>query len=221
MTATTGAPSVERPSSLIHRNQVVILKKVQVDIAARGIGNKPRSELAINPFDHTDLGLNKYFPSGAERARYVEIRMEAWLMAVNANFGQPDGNDTDCPGFLGVVTSVTGSTKANLNADPPPGWAVQLVGKSFSEGLHWAGSNPHWLSLNPFLNPPFVESGWVAQVSFLRPGFFCRTDLYAETQSRKARYQTVESVSVLFIAARYAAQLLTTSQPHCPQAKGR
>jgi hypothetical protein len=45
---------------------VVILKKVQVDIAARRIGNKPRSELAVNPFNHTDLGLYKDFPSGAE-----------------------------------------------------------------------------------------------------------------------------------------------------------
>ncbi len=34
-------------------------------------------------------------------------------------------------GIFGVVTSVTGSTTADLNADPQPGRAVQLVGKFF------------------------------------------------------------------------------------------
>jgi hypothetical protein len=94
--------------------------------------------LQLTPSTTPTLVSTKSFRQVRKKARYVETRMEAWLMALNAN----------CP---------------------------------------------QRLSLNPFLNPPFVESGWVAQVSFLRPGFFCRTDLAAETQSRKARYQTVES----------------------------
>jgi hypothetical protein len=66
----------------------------------------------------TNLNLYKDFPLGAEKARYVEIRVEAFSAFNHANFGQPDGNYTDSPGFFGVVTSVTGSTTADLKADP-------------------------------------------------------------------------------------------------------
>jgi hypothetical protein len=82
-------------------------------------------------FNYTNLSLYKDFPLGAEKARYIEIRMEAFNAFNHANFGQPDGNYTDGPGFFGVVTSVAGSTTADLNADPQPGRAIQLVGKFF------------------------------------------------------------------------------------------
>ena len=81
-------------------------------------------------FNYTNLSLYKDFPLGAEKSRYVQLRVEAFNAFNHANFGQPDGNYTDGPGFFGVVTSVSGSTTADLNTDPQPGRAVQLVGQS-------------------------------------------------------------------------------------------
>ena len=95
------------------------------------LGNVKRNFFHGPGFNYTNLSLYKDFPLGAEKARYIEIRMEAFNAFNHANFGQPDGNYTDGPGFFGVVTSVTGSTTADLNADPQPGRAVQLVGKFF------------------------------------------------------------------------------------------
>jgi hypothetical protein len=95
------------------------------------LGNVKRNFFHGPGFNYTNLSLYKDFPIGAEKARYVEIRVEAFNAFNHANFGQPDGNYTDGPGNFGVVTSVTGSTTADLNADPQPGRAVQLVGKFF------------------------------------------------------------------------------------------
>jgi len=68
---------------------------------------------------------------GAEKARYLEIRLEAYNAFNHANFAEPDGNFTDGPGFFGVVTAVQGSTTADYNGDPTPGRAVQLVAKFY------------------------------------------------------------------------------------------
>lgn len=95
------------------------------------LGNVKRNFFHGPGFNYTNLSLYKDFPLGAEKARYVEIRLEAFNAFNHANFGQPDGNYTDGPGFFGVITSVTGSTTADLNSDPQPGRAVQLVGKFF------------------------------------------------------------------------------------------
>ncbi len=95
------------------------------------LGNVKRNFFHGPGFNYTNLSLYKDFPLGAEKARYVEIRMEAFNAFNHANFGQPDGNYTDGPGFFGVVTSVAGSTTGDLNGDPQPGRAIQLVGKFF------------------------------------------------------------------------------------------
>ena len=94
-------------------------------------GNVKRNFFRGPGFNYTNLSLYKDFPLGAEKARYIEIRMEAFNAFNHANFGQPDGNYTDGSGFFGVITSVAGSTTADLNSDPQPGRAVQLVGKFF------------------------------------------------------------------------------------------
>ncbi|MGC2404206.1 MAG: carboxypeptidase-like regulatory domain-containing protein [Acidobacteriaceae bacterium] len=95
------------------------------------LGNVKRNFFHGPGFNYTNLSLYKDFPLGAEKSRYVQLRVEAFNAFNHANFGQPDGNYTDGPGFFGVVTSVSGSTTADLNTDPQPGRAVQLVGKFF------------------------------------------------------------------------------------------
>ena len=39
------------------------------------------------------------------------------------------------------------------------------------------------------MNPPFVENGWVARVSFLRPGFFCKTALQRDIKNANTRHR--------------------------------
>jgi hypothetical protein len=94
-------------------------------------GNVKRNFFHGPGFNYTNLILYKDFPIGAEKSRYVEIRLEAFNAFNHADFGAPDGNYTDGPGFFGVVTSVVGSTTADYDFDPSPGRAVQLVGKFF------------------------------------------------------------------------------------------
>ncbi len=64
------------------------------------LGNVKRNFFHGPGFNYTNLSLYKDFPLGAEKARYVEIRMEAFNAFNHANFGQPDGNYTDGPGIL-------------------------------------------------------------------------------------------------------------------------
>jgi hypothetical protein len=94
-------------------------------------GNVKRNYFHGPGFNYTNLNLYKDFPLGAEKARYLEIRLEAYNAFNHANFAEPDGNFTDGPGFFGVVTAVQGSTTADYNGDPTPGRAVQLVAKFY------------------------------------------------------------------------------------------
>ena len=64
------------------------------------LGNVKRNFFHGPGFNYTNLSLYKDFPLGAEKARYVEIRVEAFNAFNHANFGQPDGNYTDGPGIL-------------------------------------------------------------------------------------------------------------------------
>ncbi len=93
-------------------------------------GNVKRNFFHGPGFNYTNLTVYKDFPLGPEKARYIEIRAEAFNAFNHANFGPPDGNYTD-GSFFGVVTSVVGSTTADYNSDPQPGRSVQLVGKFF------------------------------------------------------------------------------------------
>jgi DNA-binding HxlR family transcriptional regulator len=58
-------------------------------------GNVKRNFFHGPGFNYTNLSLYKDFPLGAEKARYVEIRLEAFNAFNHANFGVPDGNYTD------------------------------------------------------------------------------------------------------------------------------
>jgi hypothetical protein len=93
-------------------------------------GNVKRNYFHGPGFNYTNLTVYKDFPLGAEKSRYIEIRMEAFNAFNHANFGPPDSNYTDGQ-FFGVVSSVVGSTTADYNTDPQPGRSVQLVGKFF------------------------------------------------------------------------------------------
>ena len=94
-------------------------------------GNVKRNFFHGPGFNYTNLSLYKDFPLGAEKSRYIEIRLEAYNAFNHANFNLPDGNYTDGTGYFGVVTSVAGSTTADYNGDPTGGRAVQLVGKFY------------------------------------------------------------------------------------------
>ena len=98
--------------------------------AAGKLRNVKRNFFHGPGFNYTNLTVYKDFPLGPEKARYIEIRMEAFNAFNHANFGPPDGNYTD-GSFFGVVTSVVGSTTADYNSDPQPGRSIQLVGKFF------------------------------------------------------------------------------------------
>ena len=93
-------------------------------------GNVKRNFFHGPGFNYTNLILYKDFPLG-EKSRYFEIRMEAFNAFNHANFAAPDGNYTDGPGFFGVVTAVQGAVTGDINGDPAPGRAVQLVGKFY------------------------------------------------------------------------------------------
>ena len=93
------------------------------------LGNVKRNFFHGPGFNYNNLSLYKDFPFGAEKSRYVEIRVEGYNAFNHANFSEPDGNYTDGAGYFGVVTSVAGSTTADLNGDATGGRAVQLVGK--------------------------------------------------------------------------------------------
>jgi Carboxypeptidase regulatory-like domain len=93
-------------------------------------GNVKRNFFHGPGFNYTNLILYKDFPLG-EKSRYIEIRAEAFNAFNHTNFAPPDGNYTDGPGFFGVVTAVQGAVTGDINGDPAPARAVQLVGKFF------------------------------------------------------------------------------------------
>jgi hypothetical protein len=93
-------------------------------------GNVKRNYFHGPGYNYTNLSLYKDFPLG-ESSRYIQIRMDAFNAFNHANFNLPDGNYTDGPGYFGVITSVAGSTTADVNSDPQPGRAVQLAAKIY------------------------------------------------------------------------------------------
>jgi len=93
-------------------------------------GNVKRNFFHGPGFNYTDLSIYKHFPLGGEQ-RSIELRMDAFNAFNHANFSPPDSNFTDGPGFFGTVTSVIGTSTADVNGDPQPGRAVQLSGKFY------------------------------------------------------------------------------------------
>jgi len=90
-------------------------------------GNTTRNFFHGPGFNYTNLQLSKNIPLGADGARYIQLRIEAFNAFNHANFQAPSGNYSD-PGF-GKITSVVHS--ADANADPQPGRVLQLAGKLF------------------------------------------------------------------------------------------
>lgn len=93
-------------------------------------GNVKRNFFHGPGFNYTDLSLYKAFPMGGEH-RSLEIRLDAYNAFNHANFSAPDSNYTDGPGYFGVITSVVGSSTADVNGEPTPGRDVQLSGKFY------------------------------------------------------------------------------------------
>jgi hypothetical protein len=94
-------------------------------------GNVKRNFFHGPGFNYTNLELAKNIPMGGEGQRYLQLRLEAFNAFNHANFSNPDSNFTDGPGFFGNVTSVVGSSTADVNGDPQPGRAVQLAAKFY------------------------------------------------------------------------------------------
>jgi len=94
-------------------------------------GNTKRNFFHGPGFNYTNLELAKNVPLGDEGRRYLQLRLEAFNAFNHANFANPDSNFTDGPGFFGNITSVVGSSTADVNGDPQPGRAVQLAAKFY------------------------------------------------------------------------------------------
>lgn len=93
-------------------------------------GNAKRNFFHGPGFNYTNLELAKNLPLGSE-GRYLQLRLEAFNVFNHANFSNPDGNFSDGPGQFGTVTSVVGTSTADVNGDPQPGRAVQLAAKFY------------------------------------------------------------------------------------------
>ena len=82
-------------------------------------------------FNYTNFQLYKNFPLGSDKARYVQVELQAFNAFNHANFAAPDANFTDGPGYFGQITAVTGSSTQDVNGDPQPGRAVQIAAKFY------------------------------------------------------------------------------------------
>lgn len=92
-------------------------------------GNVKRNFFHGPGYNYTDLNLYKNFPIGAEKDRYLQIRLEAYNAFNHANFGMPDGNFSDGTGLFGSITSVI--QPAEAGQDPNPGRSIQLAAKFY------------------------------------------------------------------------------------------
>jgi hypothetical protein len=94
-------------------------------------GNTKRNFFHGPGFNYTNLELFKNIPMGGEGQRYLQLRLETFNAFNHANFSNPDGNFQDGPGQFGAITSVVGSSTADVNTDPQPGRSVQLAAKFY------------------------------------------------------------------------------------------
>ena len=94
-------------------------------------GNVKRNFFHGPGFNYTNLELAKNIPLGGEGERYLQLRLETFNAFNHANFSNPDGNFSDGPGQFGTISSVVGTSTADVNGDPQPGRAVQLAAKFY------------------------------------------------------------------------------------------
>ena len=90
-------------------------------------GNAKRNFFHGPGFNYSNLEIYKNLPIGKNESRYIQLRVEAFNAFNHANFAQPQGNFASS-GF-GLISNVTQPN--DVNGDPQPGRAVQLVGKFF------------------------------------------------------------------------------------------
>lgn len=94
-------------------------------------GNVKRNFFHGPGFNYTNLELAKNIPLGGDGQRYLQLRLETFNAFNHANFSNPDGNFSDGPGQFGNISSVVGTSTADVNGDPQPGRAVQLAAKFY------------------------------------------------------------------------------------------
>ena len=92
-------------------------------------GNVKRNFFHGPGYNYSDLNLYKNFPIGGDKARYFQVRLEAYNAFNHANFYMPDGNFTDGPTLFGSITSVV--QPAQPGQDPNPARSVQLAAKFY------------------------------------------------------------------------------------------
>jgi hypothetical protein len=104
-------------------------------------GNVKRNFFHGPGFNYTNLGLYKNFPLGAEKSRYVQIRMDSFNTFNHPNFAPPGspgvaganyGSAVAPRATFGKITSVIQpSNFGGSSTDPQPGRAVQLAAKIY------------------------------------------------------------------------------------------
>ncbi|MBT9331856.1 TonB-dependent receptor [Paracidobacterium acidisoli] len=90
-------------------------------------GNTRRNFFHGPGFNYTNLQISKTFNVSPDGVRSVQLRLEAFNAFNHANFAAPSGNFSDSS--FGLITNVIQS--AEVNQDPQPGRAIQLVGKFY------------------------------------------------------------------------------------------
>jgi Carboxypeptidase regulatory-like domain len=104
-------------------------------------GNVKRNFFHGPGFNYTNLGIYKDFPLGAEKSRYIEIRLDSFNTFNHPNFAPPGspgvpganfGAGTSPLATFGTISSVIQpSNFGGSSTDPQPGRAVQLAGKIY------------------------------------------------------------------------------------------
>jgi hypothetical protein len=92
-------------------------------------------------FNYTNLGVYKDFALGAEKSRYIQIRLDSFNTFNHPNFAPPGssgvtganyGSGTAPRATFGTITSVIQpSNFGGSSTDPQPGRAVQLAAKIY------------------------------------------------------------------------------------------
>jgi hypothetical protein len=89
-------------------------------------GNAKRNFFHGPGYNYSNMSIFKSFPIGSDRARSIQIMLQAANVFNHTNFDLPDSNYTDGTSF-GNVESVVSNTDGN--GDPAPARTIQLVGK--------------------------------------------------------------------------------------------
>ena len=104
-------------------------------------GNVKRNFFHGPGFNYTNLGVYKDFALGAEKSRYIQIRLDSFNTFNHPNFAPPGssgvtganyGSGTAPRATFGTITSVIQpSNFGGSSTDPQPGRAVQLAAKIY------------------------------------------------------------------------------------------